>query len=627
MNRPILIFDADCSFCRRWIAYWQQLTAERMAYEPSQTAAKRYPQIDPNIFQNFVVFVEPDGSVSVGAEAVFRTLTYASGWRKWLFAAYRRVPGWAPLSEWFYALVARHRNFFSFLTRLFWGRSVEPSTYQLTRWIFLRALGLIYFIAFVSLGVQIIGLVGKQGILPAADYLQAAGQQVGGWERFWKLPTLFWFNASDGALVFVCVVGAILSLLLVVNLWPGPILLGLWALYLSLSSVTGVFLGFQWDILLLETGFLAIFWASWRMWPPFGPGRPPSRGFLWLLRWLLFRLMFASGLVKLTSGDSTWRDFTALNFHYETQPIPTWTSWYIHQMPEWFQKASVGAMFFIELVIPFLIFAPRRIRAAAVVPLVLFQMLIIGTGNYCFFNLITLALCLLLLDDSILSRFFPKDWRKMSAPSIRPIKSHRVRRFLFATLAVFVVVVSSVHIVGRSFRNLDLPDWAWKLSRWAAPFRSINGYGLFAVMTTSRPEIVVEGSQDGNSWSPYEFKWKPGDIKRRPGFVAPHQPRLDWQMWFAALGNYRQNPWLSKFLMRLLEGSPPVLSLLDHNPFPEKPPRYIRAMKYDYRFTDPATRRQEGTWWRRELMGYYTPVLFRDSSDGAFKWLMPPREK
>lgn len=486
----------------------------------------------------------------------------------------------------------------------------SPHRYSGARWLFLRLLGVIYLIAFVSLWVQIQGLVGSNGILPAHEYLDAVREQTGA-ERYRLLPTIFWVNASDSFISWVCESGAFLSLLLVMGILPGPILLVLWSLYLSLVGIGQQFLGFQWDTLLLETGFVAIFFAPWQVWPNFERESPPSRAFLWLLRWLLFRLMFASGLVKLMSGDATWRNLTALTYHYETQPLPTWTSWYAHQLPLWVQQSSVAVMFVIELLVPFLIFAPRRLRLFACGALVGLQVLILATGNYTFFNWLTIVLCLLLLDDTFLRRWLPRQIVAKSDRDEGPeAKQPRARvgflRFVTGTIAGVIFLLT---VMQSASMFVVLPAPAQQVLSWIAPFRTINNYGLFAIMTTERPEIIIEGSQDGQTWLAYEFKWKPGNVERRPSFVAPHQPRLDWQMWFAALGSYHNNRWLINFMVRLLEGSPEVLALLADNPFPDAPPRFIRAVVYDYHFTTFESAQPDGAWWQREIKSLYTPVL------------------
>jgi len=487
------------------------------------------------------------------------------------------------------------------------GGAIEPgsASYFLSRRLFLRFLAVIFLIAFVSLGVQIRALVGSKGILPAYYFLNVAKERIGP-EAYRLLPTLCWFNSSDFFLDFLCWGGALLSIVLLVGFAPPLILFLLWAFYLSLLIVCRDFLGFQWDALLLEVAFLSIFLAPLQILPKAERESAPPPIVLWLLRWLLFRLMVSSGIVKLMSGDPTWRNLTALDYHYETQPLPTWTSWYMDHLPFWFQKTSVLGMFTIELAVPFLIFGPRRCRHIAFACLVGFQLLIIGTGNYAFFNWLTIALCVLLIDDAV--------WIRLAELfGLHPrVAIHPSRGWPKSLLAPVAAVVMSV-TAWLLWDELRLPTgWLTPVERlygWLAPINSLNRYGLFAVMTTERLEIVVEGSDDNVSWLPYEFKYKPGELSRRPQFVAPYQPRLDWQMWFAALGSYRENLWFMNLCRRLLEGSPTVLALMSGNPFGNAPPKYIRAILYQYHFTDSAQREKDGTWWSREQKGLYCPVF------------------
>jgi len=380
-------------------------------------------------------------------------------------------------------------------------------------------------------------------------------------------------------------------------------MLTLWALYLSLTVAGRDFLSFQWDVLLLEAGLLAVFLA------PRGvlrrrPGLPPLL-IVWMYRWLLFRLMFASGLVKLRSGDPAWRGLTALEYHYETQPLPTWVGYYAHHLPPRAHVFAVAVMFVIELVLPWLVWLPGRGRRVPLVAFVGFQVLIALTGNYAFFNLLTVALCVFLADPGVL----PERWRPVADSPPATLFGTWPR----AVLAPFVAVLALVSAIQFSESTLGAslpwPRPALWLARAVSPLRSINSYGLFAVMTTTRPEVVVEGSEDGESWRAYDFRYKPGDPRRRPGFVAPHQPRLDWQMWFAALGTCEDNPWFVRFLGRVLEGSPPVTALLARNPFPDRPPRLVRSVVYEYTPAELSAWRREGTWWRREERGDYCPVL------------------
>ena len=599
--KPLMIFDGDCGFCRRWIRRWKSETGESIDYAPAEEVAARFPEIAPEAFARSVQLVLPTGEILEGARAVFEALSLG-GRKRWLLAAYRHAPGFGGLAEGAYRLVARHRGAASAATRVLWGSRVERPQYRIASDLFVRLIGLCYLVAFVSLWVQVAGLIGSHGVLPIGEFLDAVRRQTGG-ARLDLLPTLCWFDASDPFLNLMCGAGAAASLLAMAGLVPAWSLMLCWILYLSLSVAGQVFFAFQWDSLLLETGLLAILLA------PLGPRlsrakAPPSPTILFLLRWLLFRLTFASGFVKLSSGDPSWRGLTALRYHYETQPLPPWTAWFAHQFPAWFQTLSCAVLFGIELGIPFLIFAPRRLRLLAAGALAFLQAAIAATGNYAFFNLLAVVLVLPLLDDAC----FREAWRRLPDAE----GSRRWPRPIVALTAGVVCLVSGAQTVAMLFRPTSFPAPVVRIARAVEPFRSINSYGLFAIMTTSRPEIVLEGSEDLETWRPYPFRWKPGDPMLRPRFVAPHQPRLDWQMWFAALGSAEGNTWILRLAGRLLEGSPEVLRLLAANPFPKHPPRYIRAVLYDYRFTNADERQRTGAWWRREETGLYLPVLSRE---------------
>ena len=577
-EKPLVIFDGRCGFCRIWIDYWKELTGDRVEYAPSQEIGAQFPQIPPEQFGKSVQLAMPDGENLSGSRAVFQLLTYAPGHGWWL-KAYDAVPGFGPVTEASYRFIAGHRNLFYWVTVILFGRRIHPASYCLIEWLFVRALALIYLVAFVSFGVQARGLIGSDGISPMARYLTGAYGVLGG-RAYRVLPTVFWLARSDAALLTVSIAGAVIAVVLLIGFFQRACLICLFVLYLSIVSVGQDFLSFQWDLLLLETGFLAIFLGA-------------STVVVWLFRLLLFRLMFSSGMVKIVSGDLSWRGLTAMSFHYFTQPLPTPVAWYMQQLPFWFQKTSTLFVFFIELIIPFFVFLPRRARRFGAYWLIALQLLILITGNYAFFNWLTLALTLFLFDDG---RF-----RTWTPPGARCFTPAPVARAVAVILIVLGALQMGASLFGASYGT--------GLLQLTAPFGIVNSYGLFAVMTTTRPEITVQGSNDGEHWSDYVFKYKPGPLARAPVWVAPYQPRLDWQMWFAALSSFRDNAWFVNFLVRLLEGSPSVLRLLQTNPFPNGPPRYVRATTSLYRFTTFDERRATGNWWKAAPQGLYFPPI------------------
>ncbi len=611
---PQVIFDGDCSFCRASVEYARKLTGDAVRYAPFQKVAANFPQVPLDRFQRAVHLVEPGGCISSGAEAVYRTLSYAPGcgWLLWL---YDYLPGFTPANEWAYRLIAGHRPVFDRVRLFFWGRHYDPPSHFLTRWLFLRLLAVVYLAAFASLWPQIPGLIGTHGILPISHFLAVVARLMGP-RRYHLLPTLAWLNPGNGFLELLAGAGVALSLLLLLGVASGPVLVALWMLYLSLTTAGQVFLSFQWDVLLLEAGFLAIFLAPWR---PLVPGwraktdaastDSPSKLVIWLLRWLLFRLVFLSGCVKLASGDIHWRNLTALEYHYETQPLPTPLGWYAYHLPAWFQRASTAGVFFLELIVPLFIFAPRRLRFVACALLVGFQLLIALTGNYAFFNLLTIALCVCLLDDQALRHLLPNRVTARFAPAVRPAAKQWFRRVPAVAVAAVVLPLSVECAASSLWGTRATPGWAAEAAEWIEPFHIASSYGLFAVMTVHRPEIIIQGSNDGRQWSDYGFRFKPLALSRGPGWVAPYQPRLDWQMWFAALNGARPPPWFIDLMVRLLQGSKPVLHLLGKNPFPQSPPRYVRALLYDYSFTTFDERRQTGNWWRRRFLEVYFPAV------------------
>ena len=477
--------------------------------------------------------------------------------------------------------------------------------YLLSRWLFLRLLALVYLIAFASLAPQLRGLVGEQGLLPAADYLERAGEFYGA-AAYYQFPTLAWLGAGDAGLLAICWAGIVLALLAAGGVAPVLTFALLWLLYLSLTVAGQTFLAFQWDTLLLETGLIACLYAPLGRLPLLAAGREPLPAARWLLWALAFKLTFLSGVTKLVSGDPTWSGLTALTFHYQTQPLPAWTSWYMHQFPAWMHTGSAVVMFGIELIVPLLVLAParfRRTRAAACALLCVLQIGIAATGNYGFFNLLTVVLYLALLDDATLTLFLPRRLVRQAAPGWWRREPAPWRTVVGAVSAV-VLALSILTMWHEVTYRRGRPDWSDRLVRLVEPFRSINGYGLFRSMTTVRPELVVEVSLDGDTWREQPFRWKPGDPGRAPRFVQPHMPRLDWQMWFAALDPAGAEVWLQALMDRLLAGSPAVTGLLAEPPFAGGPPRRVRLAYYRYDFTSFDEGRATGNWWRRELQGY-----------------------
>ncbi|MDE2850755.1 MAG: lipase maturation factor family protein [Acidobacteriota bacterium] len=505
----------------------------------------------------------------------------------------------------------------------------------------LRLLAGVHLVAFVSLWAQIDGLIGSRGILPARDFFAYLERVLGAGalDRFVNVPSLLWFGAGDAALHALCAAGVVLSLLAIAGMATAPVFAALWICYLSLVWGGQTFLAFQWDTLLLEATLCAVVLAplGWPFRGPTGyradaerrpftaairaafqvaPNPASARPGVWLFRLLVVKLMFLSGAVKLLSLDPTWWRLTALDVHYFTQPLPVAASWYAHHLPDWFHRLSVLIMFGVELVVPWFVFS-RRLRRSGMWLLLALQFLIAATGNYGFFNLLTVVLCLSWLDGPL----FPGTAKRIDTAATRPTgasgftaaASTRLRWVATATILLLSLSVTARELTRSLPRGPDTPSTTVRLAdvvdrllvdpaapvlRALAPFRSINGYGLFRAMTTSRPEIVVETSSDGVTWTELAFRFRPGDLERPPRATFPHMPRLDWQMWFAALDPAGAD-WLGSFVERLFEGEPAVLGLLGEASRQAEPPRYVRLRLYDYRFSDPGTGAE---WWRREFL-------------------------
>lgn len=531
----------------------------------------------------------------------------------------------------------------------------RSETHALSRSIYLRGLGAVYLVAILSWWVQAGTLVGSRGLVPMAEFLDHAGEalHVQGYSRWGGIPTIFWLGDSDAWIHAVCAAGVALAAAVIAGWAVGPCLLGLWFIYLSLFGTGHVFMHFQWDILLLEAGFLAILFAPWQPlrlpWrgpqPPLGWG---ERIALWSQWILIAKLMFLSGWVKLAwatpDQPEWWPAGTAMTFHYETQPIPTWTAWWMHQLPDWFHRASLWPMYFVELALPVAVFLGARLRLVAAIGFAGLMASILATGNYTYFNWLTIVLCIPLVSD----RFWR--WRKSDhtgsdrrsdpvssetdpAPFSEPreLGSLALRGVPLALVAVLngIAVLGDLHqasaipdpaLPWARLESDPIPDFLKPLPQQLYPWHLASGYGLFRTMTTDRPEIVLEGTANGVTWREYELRHKPGRLDRAPGFVAPHQPRVAWQFWFAALERgydqrSRNAAWFTSLVLKLLENDPVALGLFHENPFPDRPPERIRARLYLYEFTTREERRETGNWWKRREIGLFLAPVGKDAAN------------
>jgi len=489
----------------------------------------------------------------------------------------------------------------------------------IARWLFLRALGLIYFSAFFALLFQVRGLIGTQGILPAANYLIQARSL--GAMRFWDVPSLLWLSSSDRMLMALCWAGLIASLLLVANVWPRATLVVCFVCFLSFVSTAQDFSGYQSDGMLLEAGFLSLFLAPGGLLAGWGARNPPPRAAILLLLWEWFRIYFESGVVKLISGDPTWRNLTAMYEYYQNGPLPTWIGWYLQHLPHGFHIATAAATLFMELVLVWMALLPGRWRITCFCIVTAWQIGVIATANYAFLNYLVLVLAILLLNDSTLQRFMPQRWlsgltlQSEDANSPQPQGALAgVRLTLSAFVFTWIFYATLAPLVQMFWAAAPLPT-----SPVAAldPFRIANQYGLFAVMTPHRYEVEFQGSNDGQTWTAYPFRYKPQDPAKAPGIYAPYQPRFDWNLWFASLGPSFQSPFVTQTEVLLLLNDRPVLNLFAGNPFGSTPPRYVRTVLWQYWFSTPEQKHQQGLWWRRELLGTYGPTLTR-LPDGTF---------
>ena len=506
---------------------------------------------------------------------------------------------------------------FRAIPRRLFGPDFTPPGYLAARWLFLRALGLIFFSAFYSLVFQIRGLIGPDGILPAQNYLIQVARVLGS-ARFWYAPTVFWWSSSDRFLLGVVIAGMVASILLVLNFCPRGMLVLCLIAFLSFIAAAQDFASYQSDGMLLEAGFISLFFAPRGWWPRWGSSDPPSRASRYLLIWLMFRIYFESGIAKILGRDPEWRDFTAMDQYYQNGPLPTWIAWYAHQLPHGFHAATAVLTLALELVLILGIFLPRRSRIVVFFAITAWQIGIILTSNYAFLNYIVLVLGVLLLDDKFLARFFPQRLRPPSVSSeTAPVAAvpaetqgwrSQLRLWVQAIFLTWIFYATSALLIFMLFPAAPLPAAP---IRALEPFRIANEFGLFAVMTRARYEIEFQGSRDGLVWTSYPFRNKPQDVHVAPRIYAPYQPRFDWNLWFASLGNWRQYPWVVQVEERLLSGEPDVLALFAGNPFPGHPPEKIRVILWQYWFTNWSEKRDQGLWWRREQIGLYGPTLER----------------
>jgi hypothetical protein len=506
-----------------------------------------------------------------------------------------------------------------------WQRLLaDRSSYELTRFAILRLLAFVQLVAFVSLSRQYAPLLGARGLLPVSAYLAWNRAHLGA-SAYWRVPTLFWFGASDGAMHAACWAGVALSAAALVGVTNALVQLALWALYLSFVHVGQIFYGYGWEIQLLETGFLAVFLCPVRSVSPFPPTATP-RVVVWLFRWLIFRVMIGSALIKLR-GDPCWRDLTCLDFHFETQPNPNPVAWWMHHGPRAVHVVGVLFTDLVELIVPWFAFGFRRYRHVAGVLLVAFQVSLILSGNLAFLNWLTIVPALACFDDTALAIFVPKKWRAKLVERLQALEPSLIQTRVTRVLAIVVAVLSVAPI-------LNLVSCSQTMNGSFDPLSLVNTYGAFGGVDRERHEVILEGTRDevpdrGAHWEQYELPCMPGDPRRRPCVIGPYHYRLDWQMWFVGNGAARgesieEEPWLVHLVWQLLAGEPSPKGLLLRDPFPDVPPKWIRADIWYYAFTASRTE-SAGAWWKRERVGMFLrPVSLEDAGlreyVQAFRW-------
>jgi predicted DCC family thiol-disulfide oxidoreductase YuxK len=606
-DRPLVVWDGDCTFCRRWIKRYSALAGNRIDFAPLQDAAQHFSHIPKSQFERAIHLITPDGQYTSGAEAMCE-LQARIGVRRWPLWVYRRVRPLGSLAEVAYNWIANHRGGLNRVSTLLVGRVETPSTWLLTRRIFLRLMGLIYLAAFLSFGHQALGLIGSEGLRPSGVFMQAVSEH-GSW---WQAPTLQWLG-GDSMLTATWIIGAVAACMLTLGIVPLCSAILCWGTYLSLVTVGSVFMQYQWDALLLETGVLAMLWCPWTWRLNSVRATRPSRLIHWLLVILLARLLFFAALVKIQSGDPTWADGTAISYHFWTQPLPWWPAWIAASLPNWILWIGGMLMFAVEFGAPILLFLPRVLRTTGAIAIVVLMLGISATGNYGIFNWLTIVLCIAMLDDSVLLMLWPKYLRPTIAVGLREAAFWPLRCARWGAGAMLLSLI----VILCLYQTIGAPLWK-PLSSWhrtLSPWHLVSRYGLFATMTKTRPEIIVEAQSQDGTWAPYVFKWKAGPLNQVGGFSQPDMPRLDWQLWFDALsyehalrsGILRPGDTmfrltgqevLPQLLSRLAVNDPAVMALLESSPLKsDQSPAALRWHLDHYRFTTTEERDASGNWW------------------------------
>jgi hypothetical protein len=472
---------------------------------------------------------------------------------------------------------------------------------MLTRFVILRLLGAVYAIAFLAAINQVLPLMGSNGLLPVDSYLSRISDALGPTAGFIRLPSIFWITHSDTALLTTAWMGFALSCVIAAGYANALMLALCWFLYMSFVNVGQEWYGYGWEIQLLETGFLAIFLCPLWDASPF-PKHPPPKLIIILFQWLIFRIMLGAGLIKLR-GDDAWRNATALYYHFETQPIPGPLSRWFHFLPHTALKLGVWYNWLAELIAPWFVFGPRIARYMAGIIIIGLQIILILSGNLSFLNWLTIIPTLACFDDAFLAKWLPRNLVCSAAEANAQAEPSRPMQITAWVVTLLIGLLSIQPVI-----NMISPNQIMNTS--FDPLNLVNTYGAFGSVGKERLNVVFEGTMDSipdekANWKPYLYKYLPVDLDRRPPQIAPYQPRLDWAMWFAAMSTPDEYPWTQTLVSRLLQNDPSALGLFAGNPFPQKPPRFIRAVLFRYHFAKPGN--PAGHWWERDTLGTWLP--------------------